>query len=163
LSKSCTHLRVELLLVGLHVDGTLELSRGSSNLEAGVTLSNGGVELVGALDTDVLEGVTDTSNEVWNELGDGATVGNGTGDTLGNEDGVTLGEVAGGTGVGSLGVLVTSTSLLVLHGVDGTHSTVGLDELTLAGDEGSSWGLSGTSEETTHHDGGGTKSKTLDD
>lgn len=90
-------------------------------------------------------------------------MGNGTRDTLGNEDAVTLGEVAGSTSVAGLAVLAATAGLLVLHGVDAAHATVGLDELTLARDERSTGRLGGTGEETTHHDGGGAKGKTLDD
>lgn len=159
------HLSVKLLLVRLHVNTTLNLGRSRAELEASLASSDGAVEVAEGLGSHILEGVLETSSQVWNELGDGSAVGNGTRDTLGYEDGVTLREVAGGSGVGSLGLggVGTGASLLVLHGVDGTHSTVGLDKLTLAGDEGSSWGLGGTGQKTSHHDGGGTKSKTLDD
>lgn len=84
-------------------------------------------------------------------------------DALGNEDTVTLGEVPGGTGIAPLAVLAAIAGLLVLHGVDTAHTTVSLDELTLPRDEGGARGLGGTGEETTHHDGGGTKGETLDD
>lgn len=86
-----------------------------------------------------------------------------TRDTLSNKDTVTLGEVASGTGVAPLAVLATATSLLVLHGIDGAHATISLDQLALSGNEGGARRLGGTGEETTHHDSGSTKGKTLDD
>lgn len=157
------HLSVKLLLIRLHVDTTLNLGRRRAELKASLTERNRAVESSKGLRAHILERVLKTSSQVWNELGDGATVGNGTRDTLSNKDRVALREVAGGTGVGLLGVLGTSAGLLVLHGVDGAHTTVSLDELALAGDEGGSWGFGGTGEETTHHDGGGTEGETLDD
>lgn len=90
-------------------------------------------------------------------------MGNGTRDTLGNEDAVALGEVAGSTSVAGLAVLAATTSLLVLHGVDAAHATVGLNKLTLARDERSTGGLGGTGKKTTHHNGGGAKGEALDD
>jgi hypothetical protein len=86
-----------------------------------------------------------------------------TRDTLSNQDAVTLREVTGSSSVALLAVLATVTCLLVLHGVDAAHASVSLDKLTLARDERSTRGLSGTSQETTHHDGRSTKGKTLDD
>lgn len=90
------------------------------------------------------------------------SVSDSTRDTLGNENAVTLGEVTSGTGVALLAVLATVASLLVLHGVDAAHATVCLDQLALSGNEGGTRRLGGTGEETTHHDSGGTKGKTLD-
>lgn len=95
--------------------------------------------------------------------GNAPSVSNGASDTLSNKDAVALGEVAGSASVALLAVLAAVAGLLVLHGVDGTHTTVGLDELTLAGHEGGTGGLGGTGQETAHHDGGGTKGETLDD
>lgn len=89
-------------------------------------------------------------------------MGNRTGNTLGNQHAVTLGEVTGSTGVALLAVLATATGLLVLHGINRAHATVRLDQLTLAGDKGSAGRLSGTSQQTTHHDSRGTKGQTLD-
>lgn len=86
----------------------------------------------------------------------------GTRDTLSHQDAVTLREVTSGTRVALLAVLATTASLLVLHGVNAAHASVGLDQLALTRDEGGAGGLSGTSKETTHHDGGGAKGKTLD-
>ena len=76
----------------------------------------------------------------------------GTRDTLSNEHAVTLGEVTGSTSVALLAVLATVASLLVLHGIDAAHATVGLDQLTLARNEGGTGRLGGTSKKTTHHD-----------
>ncbi len=86
-----------------------------------------------------------------------------TRDTLSNKNTVTLREVTSGTGVALLAVLATAAGLLVLHGIDGAHATISLDQLALSGNEGGARRLSGTSEETTHHDSGSTKGKTLDD
>lgn len=86
----------------------------------------------------------------------------GTRDTLGNEDAVTLGKVTSSAGVALLAVLATVAGLLVLHGVDAAHATVSLDQLALSGNEGGTRRLSGTGEETTHHDSGSAKGEALD-
>ncbi len=91
------------------------------------------------------------------------SVSDSTRDTLSDEDAVTLGEVTSGTGVALLAVLATAASLLVLHGINGAHATISLDQLALSGNEGGARRLGGTGEETTHHDSGSTKGKTLDD
>lgn len=148
------------------VDVTLSLSGNSTELESDLAINNTLAESSQALDTDVLERVLNTRDEVGNELGNGTTVENGTRDTLGDEESVTLGEVTGSTGVGSLGIVGvggTDTGLLVLHGIDGAHTSVGLDELTLARDVRLTGRLGGTGEKTSHHDSAGTKGKTLDD
>lgn len=91
------------------------------------------------------------------------SVSNGTRHALSYQDAVTLGEVAGSTSVASLAVLATASGLLVLHGVDAAHTTVGLDQFALSGNKRGTRRLGGTGQETTHHDSGGTKGKTLDD
>ena len=111
----------------------------------------------------ILQRVFQPSGKIGDELVDGSSVSDSARDTLGNEDAVTLREVTSGTSVALLGVLATATGLLVLHGVDGTHAAVSLDELTLTGDERGTGRLGGAGKETTHHDGGGTKSEALDD
>jgi hypothetical protein len=160
-------LSVELLVEAVEtVNVTLSLSGDGTELESDLAINDTLAESDQAGDTNVLERVLNTGNEVGNELGDGSTVEDGTRDTLGDKEVVALGEVAGGTGVGSLGVVGvgrTNTSLLVRHGVDGTHTSVGLDELTLARDVRLTGRLGGTGKETSHHDGAGTKSETLDD
>jgi hypothetical protein len=90
-------------------------------------------------------------------------VSNSARDTLSNQDAITLRKVTGSTSIALLAVLTTITGLLVLHSIDTSHTSVSLDELTLAGDERSTGRLSGTSQETTHHDGRSTQSKALDD
>lgn len=147
------------------VDVTLSLGRDGTELESDLAVNDTLAESGQAGDTDVLEGVLNTRNEVGEELGNGSTVEDGTRDTLGNEQLVSLREIAGGTSVGGLGVVGvdrTNTSLLVLHSVDGTHTSVGLDELTLTRDERLTGRLGGTGKETSHHDSAGTESKTLD-
>lgn len=88
---------------------------------------------------------------------------NGARNTLSYENAVTLREVTSGTSVALLAVLATISSLLVLHGVNAAHASVGLDQLALARDERSARRLGGTSQEATHHDCGSAQSKTLDD
>ena len=88
---------------------------------------------------------------------------NSTRDTLSNQNAITLREVAGSSSVAGLAVLAALTGLLVLHSVDAAHASVGLDELTLTGDERGTGRLGGTSQQTTHHDGGSAKGKTLND
>lgn len=147
------------------VNVTLSLGRDGTELESDLAVNDTLAESGQAGDTNVLEGVLNTRNQVGNELGDGSTVENGSRDTLGDKESVALGEVAGGTGVGGLGVVGvgrSNTSLLVLHGVDRTHTSVGLDELTLTRDKGLTGRLGGTGKETSHHDSAGTESKTLD-
>lgn len=154
---------VELLLVRLHVDVTLKLSAGSAQLKAQSASLSALVKFSKAAHTAVLHGVLEASSQVGDELVDGATVSDGTGDTLSNKDAVTLRKVTGSSGVALLAVLATTASLLVLHGVNAAHATVGLDQLTLAGDKRGTGRLGGTSQQATHHDGGGAKGKTLDD
>lgn len=79
------------------------------------------------------------------------------------QDAVTLGKVPSSTGVALLAVLSTASGLLVLHGVDATHATVGLDQFALSGNKRGARRLGGTRQETTHHDGGGSEGQTLDD
>ena len=159
-------LGVELLVEAVKtVNVTLSLGRDGAELESNLAINDTLAESDQAGDTNVLEGVLNTRNEVRNELGDGSTVEDGARDTLSNKEVVALGEVAGGTGVGSLGVVGVgraNTSLLVRHGVDGAHTSVGLDELTLARDVRLTGRLGGTGKETSHHDGAGTKGETLD-
>lgn len=145
------------------VDVTLGHGAGTSHLEADSSVVHTLVESLEAGNTDILQGVLDTRNEVGNELGDGATVKNGTSNTLSNQDTVLLGEVTGGTSVAGLAVLGASASLLVLHGGDTAHTTVGLDKLTLLAHEVLARRLGGTGKETSNHDSGGTHSQTLDD
>ena len=161
------NLSVELLVEAVEaVHVTLGLSRDGTELKSDLAINDTLAQSSQALDTNVLERVLDTSNEVRNELVDGTTVKDGTRDTLSDEEFVTLGEVAGSTGVGSLGVVGVggaNTGLLVLHGVDRAHTSVGLDELALAGNERLTRRLSGTGKETAHHDSAGTECETLDD
>lgn len=89
------------------------------------------------------------------------SVSHGTGNTLSNQDAVTFGEVTSSTSVALLAVLATTTSLLVLHGINAAHATVSLDQLAFARNEGSTGRLGCTSQETTHHDAGSTEGKTL--
>lgn len=70
-SRSVDFLSVELLLVRLHVDTTLELSTGSADLEAGNAVGRGLVELFQALDAGVLHGVLETGGQVGDELANG--------------------------------------------------------------------------------------------
>jgi hypothetical protein len=90
-------------------------------------------------------------------------VSNSARNTLSNQDAITLRKVTGSTSIALLAVLTTVAGLLVLHSIDTSHASVSLDELTLAGDERGAGRLSGTSQETTHHDGRSTQSKALDD
>ena len=143
------------------VDITLGHSAGAAHFKADLTSVDTIVQSLEALDTNVLQRVLDTGDKVGDELGDGATVQDGTSDTLGDQDAVLLGEVASGTGVGGAAVLVGTSSLLVLHGGDTAHSTVGLNELTLVANEVLARRLGGTGKETTHHNGAGTHGQTL--
>jgi len=145
------------------VDVTLSHSAGTAHLETDCAVVDAIVHSGKALDTNILQRVLDTGNEVRNELGDGAAVKDGTSDTLGNKDVGLLGEVTGSTSVAGLAVLGTVTGLLVLHGGDRAHTTVGLDELTLVADVVLTGRLGGTGKETAHHDGAGTHGQTLDD
>jgi hypothetical protein len=148
------------------VNVALSLSRNGTELESDLAINDSLAESDQAGDTDVLKRVLNTRDEVGDELGDGSTVEDGTRDTLGNEKVVALGEVAGGTSVGSLGVVGvgrTNTSLLVGHGIDRTHTSVGLDKLTLARDVRLTGRLGATGKNTSHHDSAGTESQTLDD
>lgn len=82
---------------------------------------------------------------------------------LGYQDAVALREVSGSTGVAGLAVLAAGSGLLVLHGVNAAHATIGLDQFALSGNKRGTGRLGGTSQETAHHDGGGTECETLDD
>lgn len=158
--QSLSQLRVELLVVAVQtVDVTLGLGASASHFKADKTLVHTVVQSLKAGHTNVLKRVLHTRNEVRDELGDGTTVEDGAGDTLGDQNVVLLREVPSGTGVTSLTSLA---GLLVFHDGDTTHATVGLDKLAFVADEVFTGGLGGTSEKTTHHDGGGTHSKTLD-
>jgi len=157
-------LRVELLVEAVQaVDVALGLSTSSAELKPELAAVDSLVHLGQALDTDILERVLNTGHEVRHELGDGTTVLNGSRNTLSDKNAVTLREVAGGTSVASLGVWIASSCLLILHGGNTAHTTVGLDELAVTADEILTGRLSGTSKETAHHDSGGTHSETLDD
>lgn len=136
------------------VNTTLQLSRGSSELESDLTTVNGSSQFLARLDTNVLQRVLQTVEQVWNELGDRTLVDNGTRNTLSDQNLVGLGEVTRGRGVGVGGGL--------LHGIDGTHTTVGLQSLTVTV-EVVTWGLGGTSQQTTHHHTGSTQSQGLGD
>lgn len=161
------HLRVKLLVVAVQaVDVTLDLSAGATHLEADKALVNTVVQVIKGLDTHVLQGMLDTGDKVGDELGDGTAVQDGASDTLGDQDAGVLREVASSTSIASLvglAVSAVTTGLLVLHGSDRAHTTVRLNELTLVANEVLAGGLGGTGKETTHHDGAGAKSKTLDD
>lgn len=146
---------VKSLLVRVQgVDTTLKLGRGGSVLESDISAVNLLSQLGDGSNTNVLETVLQTSGQVRDELGDGTSVNDGAGNTLGNEHRVGLGEVSrcGGVVVG----------VLLLHGLNRAHSSVGLESLAvsvkvLAG------GLEGSSEQTSHHDDGGTESNGLGD
>lgn len=157
-------LRVKLLVVAVEtVNVALGHSTGTAHLETHGALVDTIVHIGQALNTNVLQGVLDTGNEVRNELGDGSAVKDGASDTLGNKDTVLLGEVASSTSVAGLAVLSVTTGLLILHGGDTAHATVGLDELALVADVVLTGRLGGTGKETAHHDSAGTHGKTLDD
>jgi hypothetical protein len=145
------------------VDVTLGHSAGTSHLETHSALVDTVMQIGQALDTNVLQGVLDTGNEVRNELGDGSAVKDGASNTLGNKDAVLLGEVASSTSVAGLAVLAVTTGLLILHGGDTAHATVGLDELALVADEVLTGRLGGTGKKTAHHDSASTHGQTLDD
>lgn len=171
---------VELLLVRFHVDATLQLSAGGTDFKSYSAVGNRLVELLQALDASVLHGVLQAGGKIRHKLADRTagivsesfkyhdqridglpSVGYSTRHALSNQDAVTLGEVASSTSVASLAVLATSASFLVLHGVNATHSTVSLDQFALSGNKRGTRRLGGTSQKTTHHDGGSSKSKTL--
>lgn len=156
--------REETLLVTVQaVNTAFDLSRGGPKLESDLARADGRTQQVQVGDTHVLQRVLETGVEVRQELLDRALVLDGTSDTLGDLDGVALGEVTLGGGVlvssdlvglggsfaGSTGNLVL---LLVLHGFDGSHSTVALETLAVAV-EVVSGRLGGSGEQTTHHDG----------
>lgn len=143
------------------VDVTLGHGTSTADFKPDGALVHRFVKLVDALNADLLERMLDTSNEVGDELGDRATVENRTSDTLRDEDTSLFGEVPGSPGVAGFGVRLGTSSLLVLHGGDTAHATVGLDKLTLVADEVFTGRLGGTSEKTTHHDGRGTHGETL--
>jgi hypothetical protein len=148
------------------VNVTLSLSGNGAEFESDLAINDSLAESDQAGDTDILERVLNTRDEVGNELGDRSTIEDGTRDTLGNEKAVALREIAGGTSVGSLGVVGVgraNTSLLVGHSINGTHTSVGLDKLTLTRDVRLTGRLGATGEDTSHHDGAGTESETLDD
>ena len=157
-------LRVQLLVVAVQtVDVTLSLGAGASHFKAHKSLVDISVEVLETLHTNVLQGVLDTGNQVRNELGDRAAVKHRSSNTLSDKNTVLLREVPGSSGVAGLAVLGARASLLVLHGSDTSHATVGLDKLTLIADKVFTRGLGGTGKKTTHHDGRGTHGKTLDD
>jgi hypothetical protein len=156
-------LRVKLLLIRLHVDVALQLSTGCAELESELTNLSTVVHTRQAGHATVLKRVLEAGSKVRNELLDRSSVSHGTRNTLSDQNAVTLREVTSSSSVALLAVLATVAGLLVLHGVDAAHASVSLDKLTLARDERSTGRLGGTSQETTHHDGRGTKGKTLDD
>ena len=157
-------LRVQLLVVAVQtVDVTLSLGAGASHFKAHKSLVDISVEVLETLHTNVLQGVLDTGNQVRNELGDRTAVEHRSCNTLSDKNTVLLREVPGSSGVAGLAVLGARASLLVLHGSNTSHSTVGLDKLTLIADKVFTRGLGGTGKKTTHHDGRGTHGKTLDD
>lgn len=67
-------LRVELLLIRLHVDTALELGAGGPDLKAGSAVGDRLVKLFQALDTGILHRVLETGGQVRHELADGTTV-----------------------------------------------------------------------------------------
>lgn len=157
------HLRVELLVVAVQaMDVTLSHGARTAHLKADSAVVNAFVKLLKTGDTNILQRVLDTGDKVRDELGDRATVEDGTGDALSNEDAVLLGEVAGGSSVARLAVLAVAASLLILHGGNTAHTTVGFDELAFVADKVLTGRLGGTGEETAHHDGSGAHSETLD-
>lgn len=146
---------VQSLLVRVQrVDTTLELGRSGSVLESDLSGINLLSELSDRSDTNVLETVLETSGQVGDELGDGTSVNNGSRDTLGNEHRVGLGEVSRS---GSVVVVV-----LLLHGLDGAHTSVGLESLAVSV-EVLTGGLEGSGKETSHHDGGSSEGNGLGD
>jgi hypothetical protein len=150
------------------VDASLNLGGRRSSLEPNGSVSNAGLQVRYAGDSRVLKRVLETRVEVGDELLDATLVGDVSRNSLGNLDGVGLREVArrGGVvvtdddGVGGEGAV--SRSLGVLHGLDRTHTSVGLDSLALVV-EVVSGRLGRSSEESTHHDGAGTERERLGD
>lgn len=117
------------------------------------------------LDTGILERVLQTSEKVGHELVDASLVRYITRDTLGNLDGVSLGEVSGSGSVVQTEdrpLAGSRTSLSVLHGLNGAHTSVNLNSLALVV-EIFSGRLSGASKKTAHHNGRSTESKSLGD
>ena len=106
------HISVKLLVVILDVDTTLNLGRSRGELEENLASSDGAPEVAEGLGSHILERVLESSIQVWNELDDGATVGNGTRDSLRNKHGVALREVARSFRVGSLDLGIAGTRVL---------------------------------------------------
>lgn len=145
---------MQTLLVRVQVlNTTLELSRSSSELESDGAVVDLLPHFRQGSNANVLARVLQTVVQVRNELVDRTLVNNSTGDTLSDKDLVGLGEVTGGGGVALL--------VGLLHGVDGTHTTVSLQTLTVL-EEVLTWRLSGTCEHTAHHHTGGTQGQSLD-
>lgn len=71
---SYCHSSVKLLLVRLHVDTTLQLSTGGSDLETHSSLSNTLVQGLEADHTAVLQRVLQTRSKVRQELANGSVV-----------------------------------------------------------------------------------------
>lgn len=155
-------LRVKLLVEGVKtVDVTLHLSSRTTDLKSHGTSVDALMKSLKSLDTDILEGVLDTSDEICDKVGNGTTVKNRARDTLGNKQAVTLREVTSGTSSAGLTGL-SSACLLLLHSVNGAHATISLDELAFLRDEVLARRLSGTGEQTAHHNSGSTHGETLD-
>jgi hypothetical protein len=146
------------------VNTSLELSGSSSELESNGTGPGFGLQVGDALDTGILERVLQSGVQVRDEFGDGSLVGDITRDTLGDLNRVGLREVSSGGGVVDTGGRLGRGGALggVLHGLDRAHASVKLDSLALVV-EVLSRRLGRSSEETSHHDGTGTKGKGLGD
>ena len=74
-ARQPTLLRVELLLVGLHVDVALHLGAGGAELEAELAGGGGLVEAIQRPHATVLHRVLETGGEVGDELVDGTRIG----------------------------------------------------------------------------------------
>mmetsp|Transcript_13474 Transcript_13474/g.25973 ORF Transcript_13474/g.25973 Transcript_13474/m.25973 type:complete len:580 (-) Transcript_13474:42-1781(-) len=140
----------EALLVGVEaVDRALTLGSVSTELEAHGALVEAVVELRDILDTGILESVAHTLGNVREEAGHRSLVNDGSGNTLSDlDDTLLVSKVALG---GSL-----------LHGFDGSHTTVLLEanavlEVVL------SRALFTTGKHGSHHDSRGTEGKSLGD
>jgi hypothetical protein len=151
-----TRLSVELLVElvqSMHI--TLRLCADSTDLESNRSLLNTLLKLLNALDSDILERVLKTSLQVGNKLGNRTTVQDRSGDTLCNTDLVTLREVTTSSGVVG--------RLLALHSINGSHTTVSLDKLSVRRQEVLSGGLGSSGKKSSHHNSAGSKSNSLND
>ena len=138
------------LLVGVEVVNTsLHLSTGGAHLSTETTISTLLVQISHAVHTQILESMADTLDEVGNVLAQRTLVHDGANHSLGDtHSGVRAGEVSLGRSV--------------LHGLDGSHTTVLLqaDTITVEILTGS---LLSSSEHASHHDSASTQAEGLGD